>query len=70
MAHRVNGLIPGGGVRYVTASIDLPVYPNGYVDHRHYCNCIDDNIGRAMLSGQWVKVCMTCGCLVHKFARN
>lgn len=49
---------------YVQATLDLPVYPNGYVDKHHDCACLDkSDIGRAKINNRWVQVCMRCGCV-------
>lgn len=61
---RLNGNVPG--VRRLVycepASMDLPVYPNGYA-YPTDCTCGIREIGRTKIDGRWVKVCMQCGSL-------
>jgi len=45
-----------------TATDDLPVFPNGYAYHMD-CTCRVSDLGRTMIYGRWVKVCMQCGSL-------
>lgn len=52
------------------ADESLPVYPNGNVVYHTDCTCEGPNlrntrrvVGRTMIDGVWVKVCMTCGSL-------
>jgi hypothetical protein len=48
-----------------TASKDLPVYPNGQAYHTD-CTCRSRIVGRTMIDGHWVKVCMACGSLRYE----
>jgi hypothetical protein len=64
----LNGIVPAvAPIEFVcvTASPDLPVYPNGYAFYG-ICQCTVREAGRTMMDSQWVRICMRCGCLERK----